>query len=454
MKLSTPGISLALLFATTVAPACNFADKYCIGDCPEPNDTDGEVSSASASETGQQDTGDSPVTTTDPLPASCEIVDDYVAPATCMNDITEPGEICFMVGFGNRGFANGLVSAIATPLDGAGGTDLLVTHDDDTLTALLFSPGPALINLSSQPWPGPFADGALQLTAIGDFNEDGFPDVAGRREGATEDAIQILLLDGEGGLLSMQTVMTGVGLVGPDLFDEDQDGHLDLLVTRPFDDDDSLDFNVMPLRGDGNGGFTSDAHFGYSEADLPHVTGALDPDGLLNDIVFFTDESLDFLHRFMGEELSAFLYAPDDVVIAVAIVDVQGDGRGDIVTLVTDTVTATSAIVVYTQSGPFDPNLVFTSARYPVHCEATALRVGDIDGDGFPEIATAGAGTPLAPITVRINDGQGGFASVLTLQAEGPIDDLFFVDLNADGATDLLTVNRQNALINMAPATP
>lgn len=89
-----------------------------------------------------------------------------------------------------------------------------------------------------------------------------------------------------------------------------------------------------------------------------------------------------------------------------------------------------------------------------MHCGAVALAVGDIDGDGAPDLATASPDVPDSRLTIRRNDGQDGFSDVLTLQADGPIDELYIVDLNADGAADFATASRAAGTVGVVPSTP
>lgn len=76
-------------------------------------------------------------------------------------------------------------------------------------------------------------------------------------------------------------------------------------------------------------------------------------------------------------------------------------------------------------------------ATYPVGIKPAALDAGDLDGDGYPEIVVAEAGTALqrGGVTLLYNDGLGAFGSSLLLSDIGGFADVRLADL--DGALGL-----------------
>ncbi len=70
--------------------------------------------------------------------------------------------------------------------------------------------------------------------------------------------------------------------------------------------------------------------------------------------------------------------------------------------------------------------------------------VGDLDGEGSPDIAVAVPGEHA--ITLFLNDGEGGFSSgtsvrVIAEPARAEPRALVIVDINGDGLPDILTIN-------------
>lgn len=444
MKSSPLFIALALLTTT----ACNLADKYCLGDCPDSAATTDDPGTASlgGSETGN---GDATVTggegVADPAP-TCDFVDTLVTPATCTDGNFVIGELCFVIGMGTSGGAAGLISMIALP---HADVDLVVARDDGTARAMLYAATEALSE-SSKTWAVP---GDVILTAAADFNDDGMLDVAGRIDALVEGEeaeAWVFFLAPNGELLADEKVASGVGLAGPLLFD-DGDGIPDLLVTVPPDVEPE---NVIVLHGNA-GDFTPDPLFSFSAAPNLLATGDLHFDGRADDMVFLSEFGIEVAGNLDGLHLETLALAPTERVLELQISDLDGDGSGDIVALIEDTTTLTHEVAVYRQVSPAgEPDLDFDLTRYTVHCGATAMDVADLDGDLVPDIAVVSPGAPLGELTLRRNDGEGGFADVLTVPFGGSADDLHIIDLNSDGDPDITTASRVDGSVGLVPATP
>ncbi|WAS99364.1 FG-GAP repeat domain-containing protein [Nannocystis punicea] len=423
-------IALALVFLTA-APGCDWLDWH-----PGESSTSGGDGSDSDSDS-DSDGG--------PPAPTCDLVDTIVPPATCLNGAVEPGELCFVIGSGATQPPNGVVSTIALPLDGSSGSDLLISHEDGTVSGLLFAAVPWL-QTSGLSWPQSFSGGTLSLRAVGDFNEDGHLDVAAHIDGPT-DSIQILLLDGAGNLVGESVALTGAELLGPDLFDADGDGHLDLVVIAPGELED-----VIALRGDGTGQFEVSPQFGWSDAIERYAIGALQADGAVNDVVWALPAGeLTILMAGPGDALFSEELGPDAEVLDLAVADLDGDGDGEIVALLTDTIHHTSEVAVLEFDAPSES---FTDTRYPVGCGSVLLEIGDLDADGVLDLAAAAPGSPTGSVSIRRGDGQGGFAGLLTVGFGSDIDTLHIVDLNGDGLADLAGSSRADGSIDYSPNRP
>ena len=139
--------------------------------------------------------------------------------------------------------------------------------------------------------------------------------------------------------------------------------------------------------------------------------------------------------------------------MAVAIGDLNHDGRNDIVVSLTDGI----GVFYQNSAGTWDPMIVYP-AGHAVSMECVSLRVADINGDGFPDIiclyrAKITDGTLPDRFQVEVvlnNHGQLGSSTVVytfppsdSCPAGGnPIGNALLVgDLNNDGLLDIVVTN-------------
>lgn len=72
-----------------------------------------------------------------------------------------------------------------------------------------------------------------------------------------------------------------------------------------------------------------------------------------------------------------------------------------------------------------------------------SLALGDVNGDGILDIATAGSGAGTGRATVRLGNGDGTFGSALSYQMEGTISyNITLKDLNGDGILDMTSAGQ------------
>lgn len=451
----SPARMFALLLLTTT-PACKLLDQYCVGDCPEGTSGSGAetldppdvtvTSDGEPTDGGPGDTeGDTAPTHVDPAP-SCDIVDTIVAQPSCGDDSVEPGELCYLIDAGGIIYPMGVSSVVAGRLDAAG-DDLLVAHTDNTASARLFAAGPGLM-VSDNTWPSPFTADLRLLAGAGDFDGDGHLDVAARIDGP-HDSIEVLLLDGAGGLASASLPLSAGQLGGPSVADWNHDGHLDLVVTASIDVGPE---NVLVLLGDGAGEFVPTPLFAHDGAFDPHIVAALDDDQHTDDLVFAGPDGI--LSIFPSPDGNPIFQTDlNGPIVDLATGDLDGDGRGDIVALVDGPGLTRQLVVMRQPDGP-GVDLDFTRARYNVHCNAAAVVVADIDADGALDLATISPAAPTSRVTILRGHGDGDFPDVLTVPMPDPDQDLLIADLNGDGAPELITFSGTVGSVQVAPATP
>src|SRR5439155_20649214 len=121
------------------------------------------------------------------------------------------------------------------------------------------------------------------------------------------------------------------------------------------------------------------------------------------------------------------------VPAAVAIADLNGDGRADLVTANTDVdrdrdlVSHTASVMLGNGDGTFRPAIQLDTGQDPV-----SVAVADLDGDGHPDLVTANQSSNT--VSVFLGNGDGTFGSTGVAPHAWS---LAVADFNGDGKPDL-----------------
>jgi hypothetical protein len=127
--------------------------------------------------------------------------------------------------------------------------------------------------------------------------------------------------------------------------------------------------------------------------------------------------------------------------VSVAIGDLNGDGAPDLATANYGDANTVS-VLLNKGSGSFRPRRECRTGRQP-----TSVAIGDLNGDGKPDLATANQGS--GNVSVLTNRGDGSFhAKVDFASGRGPGSGVIG-DLNGDGKPDLTTVNRDASTVSV-----
>ncbi len=335
-----------------------------------------------------------------------------------------------------------------------------------------------------EPAGSPFAAGTGPSDmAVGDFNGDGIPDLAvthfGYRNGG------ILLGNGSGGfsLAAGGSVTTGFEPVSVAVGDFNGDGNQDLAIANEGDN------NITVVLGNGAGGFTPDAGSPFTTGSQPVsiAVGDFNGDGI-QDLVA-ANQVGNSITVLLGNGSGGFNsatgspFAVGSSPASVAVADFNGDGIQDlaVANLGSNNVTvllgkgtggfSTSTFAVGTDpfcvvSGDFNrdgiqdlatadwasgdltvllgnglggfspaPGSPFTGVASP-----QSVVVGDLNGDGIPDLATVDSG--YRNVTVSLGNGSGGFTTTVNDSfAVGSSARLVVSDFNQDGIEDLATAN-------------
>jgi len=313
--------------------------------------------------------------------------------------------------------ANSIPVAVASgDLNGDGKLDLVVA-DWNAVDVLLgngdgtFQP-PARFDLASP----------TESVVIGDFNNDGIPDLA---LDSCCGAVFVLLGNGDGTFQPYRSFSTdadqyGNGITAGDL---NGDGNLDLAAAGYA--------NVGILLGDGNGTFGSNNYL-IDRFVYALVTGDFNGDGNL-DLAVAGGGGINIMLGTGNGSFQTPTHIPGDYYSLVAA-DFNGDGNLDIA--------ASGSKGVTVLFGGGDGH--FTGGgSYPVYSTSSVignlgpLVAGDFNGDGKLDVAVSVGGGGVGAISILFGNGDGSFQPPQTTAGQwGPFS-LAAGDFNGDGRLDV-----------------
>lgn len=321
-----------------------------------------------------------------------------------------------------------------------------------------------------------------QSVVAGDFNNDGFPDLAVLDVG--DSRVSILLGNGLGGFTAAAArPRTGGNAVAIAAFDLDGDGNQDLIVAN------SSSSTVNILLGNGDGSFRTRTTSSLSGTPQALAIGDFNGDGI-PDVAVTNGSNLVYI--LLGTGTGTFTvstgspFTVDNGVSSIAVGDfnrdgyldfatanktassitvMQGDGTGNVFTSITGaslslagSAAPTSIIAAdFDRDGKIDIAVAEFSlnqigvlrgngdgtfglqAIYPSGTQPIALVTGDFNADGIPDIAVVnatGTGTSLL-----LGTGTGTFLSQIQTGVGTTPEALAAADFDGDGNSDLAVAN-------------
>lgn len=303
------------------------------------------------------------------------------------------------------------------------------------------------------------------VIAAGDFDGDGRQDLV--TSSGSNVAVELLLGRGDGTFAPTRRLpnINNGGVFIPVAGDLNGDGRLDLIGAGPVEtvpgnpNASSSDIGVVLGQGDGTFGPVIVDH---STAGTPSTTADLDADGRLDVVSVNSGRAIAVsLGNGDGTLRPRVVYPVGKVDSAfgtssprqVAVADVNGDGRRDLVTANetsacvagprcppnTGTAAGDVSVLFGTGDGSFQPAVNWPAA-FP-----RSVAVGDLNGDGAPDIAIAGA-NDIAQ--VLLNRGAGTFAPPITLAAGSSPFGVVIRDFDGDSRPDVAVSNQGGSLFN------
>jgi uncharacterized protein (DUF2141 family) len=301
-------------------------------------------------------------------------------------------------------------------LDGDGKLDVVTASDDSDTVGVLLGSGDGKLAAQAQ-----YATGDYPVAvALGDLDGDGRLDVVTANQNAR--TLSVLRGTGGGNLASKVDFATAGTPVGIALLDLNGDGKLDIAAPGIS----NIYYGTLGVLLGKGGGQLAD-HVDYAVAAPPWAIafGDVNGDGKLDLILASSAYGAHcwasvLLGKGDGTLAAEVVYPTKGCPSSVALADLNGDGKQDIVLGSTDTV----SVLLGRGDGTF-PDQV----DYPLRLASVSFALGDINGDGKLDVLTGSR--------ALLGSGDGTFPWTLSYPDTGwPVA---FGDVNADGKLDLVT---------------
>jgi Bacterial Ig-like domain (group 3)/FG-GAP-like repeat len=313
----------------------------------------------------------------------------------------------------------------AADFNNDGHTDLALANADGTVS-LLLGAGAGLFhslpNIS-------VATGALGSIAAVDFNRDGKIDLVVTQPG--QKLVSVLIGNGDGTFAPPASYPVGNAPVFTVVADVDHDGIADLLVINQA----SNTFSVLSGNGDG----TFKAALDYVVGNTPLAAVAGDFSGNGNVDLAIINHSSKTVSVPSGNGDGTFNAARSYTVgvqpVAIASDDLNGDGRPDLVVANycgADSACSTSGSVAVLLAEADGYRLAST---YAVGAGPVSIALVDVNGDGTLDLITLNRLDKT--VILRLGSGDGTFSQPLTFPVSGSPVAVATGDFNKDGNPDL-----------------
>jgi hypothetical protein len=277
---------------------------------------------------------------------------------------------------------------------------------------------------------GDFAVGtAPSDVTSADFNHDGNADLAVARAASSPDNVSVVLGNGMGGFGPPTLMVAGTLPARVGVGDFNEDGHPDMVFSNVNSN------NLSVFLGNGMGGFSPPTNFPAGSRPLGIRVGDFNEDGNL-DIVVSNNVNPSTISVLLGNGMGGFgaptSYPSGQDTGPLDIGDFNEDGNLDVA------VSSGSAIAVLlgNGSGGFG-----SPTEYPTGGVSSSIVARDFTLDGHLDLASANAIPPELAVTVQAGNGAGGFAAPVVFPAGFLSSRAEAGDFNEDGSLDLAVSN-------------
>jgi len=291
--------------------------------------------------------------------------------------------------------------------------------------------------------------------AAGDFNGDGHLDLSVAQIDSPAGGVVLLLGRGDGSLDTARAFLPGTNLDAITALDANEDGLDDVAVGQSGQ---MASLQVLPGSADGSFGAPL-----FSDSDLgvgimtAIVAADFNADGHTDLAVGFTGDTSWELRIYLGDGRGGFMRLPVSPfslrLLDLAAADLDRDGRIDLVATVTTSLSADSSGTYLILHGRGDGG--FDAEEPPdstLHLPE-AVAIGDFDSDGVPDIAVANEG--FCNVHLFLDGGRfdPGLERIFSAGCGYAPYSIVAADFDSDGRIDLAvpTYHTIAVLLNQGP---
>ena len=290
--------------------------------------------------------------------------------------------------------------------------------------------------------------------AIADLNGDGNPDLVVTnvygKPGGSPSVIGVLMGNGNGTFQPVAIYISGGGFArSVAVADVNADGKLDLVIANETGGVSCPNGAVDVLEGNGDGTFRAAVEF-CSGGSTPLSVAVRDVNGDGKPDIVVANAGSDNLGVLIGKGDGTFQPAvsygtlwPGPVQVAIA--DVNGDHKPDLVAADLNTIPSFVSVLLGNGDGTFQAAVTYPSgANY-----AAGIAVADVNGDGFPDLLVANeracANCQNGSLDVLLGNGDGTFQPAVGYSSGGNgAMAIAVADVNGDGKPDLVAANYES----------
>jgi hypothetical protein len=324
-------------------------------------------------------------------------------------------------------------SVAAGDFNGDGTTDLAVANGGENSVSVLLGEGKGSFK---RPVDTTVGTNPVSMRAA-DFNHDGKLDLAVVNSGTG--IVSIMLGKGNGKFKAGFAYDAGASAPSIAVADFNQDGNPDLAVVTPGST------TVAILLGKGDGTFTPPVQYpigaGSGSTLSSIAAGDLNGDGIPD--LAIADAALGYVYTLRGlgdgtfHSPQSIPLTPESTPASIAIATLIDGGYGALVVVAAGT---NNILVVLTTDGvTWDAPVAYSLGKTAKSPNPVSVAIGDLNGDGIPDLAVADAGSNT--VSVLLGTGTGRFNAAINYPAGTTPEAVIAVDLNGDGIPDLVTAN-------------